>query len=137
MTRSNPTPLLPLGEDINRTLQLLARERELAEARRRSERRGQQLGAGISGEVVEEVEVEPVIEVEMEWNQRQDAAQAHQLNDAAEEEDAPRTMGYYMAPRPADIQSPILHPPVAANNFDINPTLATMIQSNAWSSRAV
>ncbi|CAL1354433.1 unnamed protein product [Linum trigynum] len=39
--------------------------------------------------------------------------------------------GYYMAPKPADIQSPILHPPVVANNFEIKPALVTMIQSNA------
>ncbi|CAL1355580.1 unnamed protein product [Linum trigynum] len=36
-----------------------------------------------------------------------------------------------MTPRPADIQSPILHPPVAAKNFEIKPALVTMIQSNA------
>ncbi|CAL1389180.1 unnamed protein product [Linum trigynum] len=40
-------------------------------------------------------------------------------------------MGYCMAPRPADIQSPILHPPVAANNFRIKLALVTMIQNNA------
>ncbi|CAL1389045.1 unnamed protein product [Linum trigynum] len=53
------------------------------------------------------------------------------MNKAAGEEGAPRMMGYYMAPRPADIQSSILHPPVAANNFEIKPALVTMIQSNA------
>ncbi|CAL1378907.1 unnamed protein product [Linum trigynum] len=68
----------------------------------------------------------------MAGNQRQDgAAQARQLNDAAEEEDAPRTMRYYMAPRSVDLQLEILHPPVAANNFEIMPPLVTMIQSNA------
>ncbi|CAL1388108.1 unnamed protein product [Linum trigynum] len=40
-------------------------------------------------------------------------------------------MGYYMAPRPADIQSPILHPQVEANNFEIKPAVVTMIQDNA------
>ncbi|CAL1360250.1 unnamed protein product [Linum trigynum] len=40
-------------------------------------------------------------------------------------------MGYYMAPRLADIQSPILHPPVAANYFKIKPALVTIIQNNA------
>ncbi|CAL1381511.1 unnamed protein product [Linum trigynum] len=40
-------------------------------------------------------------------------------------------MRYYMALRPADIQSSILHPLVAANNFEIKPTLVTMIQNNA------
>ncbi|CAL1394752.1 unnamed protein product [Linum trigynum] len=39
-------------------------------------------------------------------------------------------MGYYMSPRAADIQSPIQHPPVAANNFEIKPALVT-IQNNA------
>ncbi|CAL1381408.1 unnamed protein product [Linum trigynum] len=103
MTRSNSAPLLPLDEDINRTLRLLARKRELAEAMR-SEIRGQHLGPGVSGEEVEEVEVELVVVVEMAWNQRQDgASQACQLNDAAEEEEAPRMMGYYIATRPADI----------------------------------
>ncbi|CAL1370195.1 unnamed protein product [Linum trigynum] len=63
--------------------------------------------------------------------QRQDAAYARQLNDVAGVEEIPRTMGYYMAPRPAEIQSPILHPPVAANNLEINSALLTMIQSNA------
>ncbi|CAL1401862.1 unnamed protein product [Linum trigynum] len=41
-------------------------------------------------------------------------------------------MGYYMATRAADIQSPILHPPMAANNFEIKPSLVTMIQQNAY-----
>ncbi|CAL1378510.1 unnamed protein product [Linum trigynum] len=47
-------------------------------------------------------------------------------------EEEPRTMGYYMAPRAADIQSPILHPPMASNNFEIKPALVTMIQNNAY-----
>ncbi|CAL1379655.1 unnamed protein product [Linum trigynum] len=99
MTRSNPVPLLPLDEDINQNLRLLAQERELAEARIRSERRGQQLGPGVSGEEVEEVEVEPVVVVEMAGNQRQDASQARQLNDAAGKEEAPRTMGVLYGPK--------------------------------------
>ncbi|CAL1381788.1 unnamed protein product [Linum trigynum] len=53
------------------------------------------------------------------------------MNEATGEEGAPRTMGYYIAPRSVDIQLPILHPPVAANNFQIKSTLVTMIQSNA------
>ncbi|CAL1401880.1 unnamed protein product [Linum trigynum] len=68
----------------------------------------------------------------MAVNQRQDgAAQARHMNEEAGEEGAPRTMGYYMAPRSAYIQSPILHPPVAVNNFEIKPAIVTMIQSNA------
>ncbi|CAL1355186.1 unnamed protein product [Linum trigynum] len=68
----------------------------------------------------------------MAGNQRQDgASQARHMNEEAGEEGAPRTMGYYMAPRSADIQTPILHPPMAANNSEIKPALATMIQSNA------
>ncbi|CAL1388462.1 unnamed protein product [Linum trigynum] len=68
----------------------------------------------------------------MAENQREaGAVQARNLNDAAAEEEAPRTMRYYMAPRPANIQSPILHPPVAANNIEIKPALVTMIQNNA------
>ncbi|CAL1406415.1 unnamed protein product [Linum trigynum] len=59
------------------------------------------------------------------------ASQVHIQNDAAEEE-VPRTMGYYMASRTADIQSPILHPPVAANNFEIKSPLVTMMQNNAF-----
>ncbi|CAL1394391.1 unnamed protein product [Linum trigynum] len=43
----------------------------------------------------------------------------------------PRTMGYYMAPLTADIQSPILLPPAVANNFEIKRALVTMIQNNA------
>ncbi|CAL1388477.1 unnamed protein product [Linum trigynum] len=129
MTRSNPSPR---DEDINLTLRLLARERELAEARRRSKERGQQFGPGVSGVEVEEVKGEPNIGIEMAGNQREaGATQARNLNDAAAEEKAPRTMGYYMAPLPVDIQSPILHPPVAANNFEIKPALVTMIQNNA------
>ncbi|CAL1412254.1 unnamed protein product [Linum trigynum] len=132
MTRSNPTPLLPRDEDINRTLRLLAREREIAEERRRSEERGQQFGPGVSGVEVEEVEGEPDIGVEMAGNQREaGAAQAHNLNDAEMEKESPRTMGYYMAPRPEDIQYPIIHPPVASNNFEFKPALVTMIHNNA------
>ncbi|CAL1370315.1 unnamed protein product [Linum trigynum] len=98
MTRSNPIPLLPSDEDINRTLRLLARERELAEARSRSEERGQQFGPGVRGVEVEEVEGEPDIGVEMAGNQREvGAAQDRNLNDAATEEEIPRKMGYYMA----------------------------------------
>ncbi|CAL1371128.1 unnamed protein product [Linum trigynum] len=100
MTRSNPAPLAPLDENINRTLRLLAQERELAEARSRSEERGQQVGPGVRG-----VEVE--IEVEMAENQLQGgAAQPQNHNEGAAAEEAPKTMGYYMAPRPADIQPP-------------------------------
>ncbi|CAL1353779.1 unnamed protein product [Linum trigynum] len=89
MTRSNPAPLLPRDEDINRTLRLLARERELVEARRRGEERGQQFGPSASGEEVEEVEVEPVVGVEMAGNQRQEGvAQARNLKDEAAEEEA-------------------------------------------------
>ncbi|CAL1359685.1 unnamed protein product [Linum trigynum] len=96
-----------------------------------NERGGQQLSSGVSGGGVEEVKVEPVVEEEMAGNQRQEGgAQARHMNVAAGEEGAPRTMGYYMAPRPADIQSPILHPTVAANNFEIKLALVTMIQSN-------
>ncbi|CAL1379652.1 unnamed protein product [Linum trigynum] len=40
-------------------------------------------------------------------------------------------MGYYMAPWAAEIQSPILHPLVADNNFEIKPALVKMIQNNA------
>ncbi|CAL1400388.1 unnamed protein product [Linum trigynum] len=106
MTRSNPTPLVPLDENINKTLRLLAWERELAESMRRSEERGQQLCPGVSGVEVEGVEGEVDIGVEMVENQREGgAAQAHNHNDEAAEEEAPRTMRYYMAPRPADIQS--------------------------------
>ncbi|CAL1361483.1 unnamed protein product [Linum trigynum] len=47
-----------------------------------------------------------------------------------EENEEPRTMGYYMAPRAVDIQPSILHPPVAANNFEITPSLVTMIHNN-------
>ncbi|CAL1408044.1 unnamed protein product [Linum trigynum] len=36
-----------------------------------------------------------------------------------------------MAPWVENIQSPILHPSVAANNFEIKPALVTMIQNNA------
>ncbi|CAL1354617.1 unnamed protein product [Linum trigynum] len=78
------------------------------------------------------MEVEPVVVVEMAGNQSQDgAAHARQLNDVAEEEETSRTMEYYMAPRPADIESPILYPPVAAKNFEIKPALVTMIHSNS------
>ncbi|CAL1388463.1 unnamed protein product [Linum trigynum] len=131
MTRSNSAPLVPLDENINRTLQLLARKRELAEARRRSEERGQQFCHGVSGVEVEGVEGEFDIGVEMAKNQQGGgAAQSHNQNDEAAEEEAPRTMCYYMAPWLEDIQSPILHPLVAANNFEIKPTLVTMIQNN-------
>ncbi|CAL1354653.1 unnamed protein product [Linum trigynum] len=41
-------------------------------------------------------------------------------------------MGYYMAPWVADIQSPILHPPVATNNFEIKLIVVTMIQNNSY-----
>ncbi|CAL1394946.1 unnamed protein product [Linum trigynum] len=40
-------------------------------------------------------------------------------------------MGYYLAPRAADIQSHILDPPVEANNFEIKPAIVTMNQNNA------
>ncbi|CAL1378900.1 unnamed protein product [Linum trigynum] len=126
MTRSNPTPLTPLDEDINRTLRLLAREREQAEARRRSEERGKQVGLGIEG-------IEGEFEVEMAGDQHRGANLLPIPNFEARVEEEPRTMRYYMAPRAADIQSPILHPPVAANNFEIKPSLATMIQQNAYS----
>ncbi|CAL1360277.1 unnamed protein product [Linum trigynum] len=43
----------------------------------------------------------------------------------------PQGMGYYMAPRLAYIQSSILHPPVAAYNFEIKPAIVTMIHNNA------
>ncbi|CAL1378554.1 unnamed protein product [Linum trigynum] len=39
-------------------------------------------------------------------------------------------MGYYMAPRVADIQPTILHPLVAANNFEIKLRLVTMMKNN-------
>ncbi|CAL1381778.1 unnamed protein product [Linum trigynum] len=115
MTQSNPTALAPLDENTNRTLRLLARERELAEARRRIEERGQpQVGPGIEGVVVEEEfeSEEKRSEAEMATNQEAQAGAAEQ----------PWTMSYYMAPRAADIQPTILHPPVAANNFEIKPT---------------
>ncbi|CAL1370891.1 unnamed protein product [Linum trigynum] len=125
MTRSNPTPLLPREEDINRTLPLLARDRELAEARRRSEEWNQR-------EEGEEEEGEPIVGAEIAENQREaKAGQARNLNDVVAEKEAPTTMGYYIAPRPADIQSPILNPPIAANNFNIKLDLVTMIENNA------
>ncbi|CAL1380730.1 unnamed protein product [Linum trigynum] len=96
MTRSNPPPLTPLDEDINRTLRLLARERELAEARRRSEERGQQVGPRFEG-------IEGEVEVEMSANQPQAANPALNPNAVAGAEEEPRTMGYYMAPRAAHI----------------------------------
>ncbi|CAL1412037.1 unnamed protein product [Linum trigynum] len=125
MTRSNPLHLTPLDEDINRTLRLLAREREQAEARRRSEERGQQVGHRI--EVIE-----GGVEVEMTGNQHREANPLPNPTGEAEVEKVPMTMGYYMDPRAADIQSPILHPPVAANNFEIKPSLMTMIQQYAY-----
>ncbi|CAL1388851.1 unnamed protein product [Linum trigynum] len=42
-----------------------------------------------------------------------------------------RTMGYYIAPMAADIQPDIRHLPMAANNFEIKPTLITIIQNNS------
>ncbi|CAL1412302.1 unnamed protein product [Linum trigynum] len=125
MTRSNPTPLTPLDEDINQTLRLLAREREQAEARRRSEERGQQVDHGI--EVVKEE-----VEVEMAGNQNRGANPLPNPNGEAGAEKGLRNMRYYMAPRAEDILYPILHPPVAANNFEIKPSLVTMIQQNAY-----
>ncbi|CAL1381517.1 unnamed protein product [Linum trigynum] len=132
MTRSNPTPLVLLDEDINRTLRLLARERELAEARRRSERGGQQLGSGVSGEVVEEVEVEPVIEEEMVEKQRQDgAAQVRHMNEEAGEEGAPRTMGVLYGPK-AGRHSIAYHTSSGGGKqFRDQAALVTMIQNNA------
>ncbi|CAL1381875.1 unnamed protein product [Linum trigynum] len=59
------------------------------------------------------------------------ASQVHNHNDEAADEEISRTMGYYMSPRPVDIESPILHPTVAASNFEIKPALVTMIQNNA------
>ncbi|CAL1403209.1 unnamed protein product [Linum trigynum] len=68
----------------------------------------------------------------MAGNQHRGAIPLSNPNVEAGEEEEPRTMGYYMAPQAADIQSPILHPPVAANNFEIKPSLVTMIQQNAY-----
>ncbi|CAL1401977.1 unnamed protein product [Linum trigynum] len=124
MTEINPTPLTPLDKNIKRTLRLLARERELAEARRRIEERGQQVDPGFGG-----IEVE--VEVEMAENQHRGANPLQKQNEEAGVEEEPRAMGYYMAPWAVDIQSPILHPPVAANNFEIKPALVMMIQNNA------
>ncbi|CAL1370201.1 unnamed protein product [Linum trigynum] len=105
MIRSSPTPLAPLDEDLNRTLRHLAHERELAEARRRIE---------------EEVVVEEGVDSEEEGSVAEMADnQPAQGRVAAEEQ--PSTMGYYMAPRLADIQPAIRHPPMAANNFEIKP----------------
>ncbi|CAL1413684.1 unnamed protein product [Linum trigynum] len=101
MTQSNSTPLAPLDEDLKRTLRHLARERELAEARRR---------------IKEEVVVEEGVEFEEEGSEAEMAANQPAQEEAAAEEQ-PRTMGYYMAPRPTDIQPAIRHPPVAANIF--------------------
>ncbi|CAL1395648.1 unnamed protein product [Linum trigynum] len=126
MNRSNLTPLIPLDEDINRTLRFLALEKEQAEARkRRSEEGGQHVGAEVEG-------IEREVEVEMAANQPQAANPTPNANAEAEAEEEPRTMGYYMAPRAADIQLPILHPPVAANNFEIKPSIVSMIQQNAY-----
>ncbi|CAL1379048.1 unnamed protein product [Linum trigynum] len=118
MIRSNPAPLTPLDEDINRTLRLLAREREQAEAKRRSEERGKQVGPKVEA-------IEEGVVVEMAANQHRGANPLPNPNGEAEAKEGPRTMGYYMAPRATDIQSPIFHPPVASNNFEIiNPSLS-------------
>ncbi|CAL1382146.1 unnamed protein product [Linum trigynum] len=114
MNRSNPTPLAPLDEDLNRTLRHLARERELVEARRRIE---------------EEILVEEGVDSKEEESEAEMAANQPAQGAAVEEQR--RTMGYYMDPRPTNIQLAIRHPPVAANNFEIKHTLVTMIQNSA------
>ncbi|CAL1394341.1 unnamed protein product [Linum trigynum] len=76
--------------------------------------------------------IEGEVEVEMAGNQHRGANPHQNPNVEAGAEEEPRTMGYYMAPRAADIQSPILYPPVAANNFEIKLALVTMIQNNAY-----
>ncbi|CAL1400322.1 unnamed protein product [Linum trigynum] len=120
MTRSNPTPLAPLDENLNRTLRLLAREWELAEARRRIEERGQpQVGHEVEEVVVEE-------EFESEEEEGSEAEMAENQN-APDGDDEPRTMDYYMAQRAVDIRSTNLHPLVVANNFEIKRDLVTMI----------
>ncbi|CAL1372290.1 unnamed protein product [Linum trigynum] len=106
------------------TLRLLARERELAKARRRIEERGQQVGPRFGG-------IEGEVEVEMAGNQHRGANPLQNHNEEARAEEEPRTMGYYMTPQAVDIQSPILNPPVAANNFEIKLALVTIIQNNA------
>ncbi|CAL1412039.1 unnamed protein product [Linum trigynum] len=68
---------------------------------------------------------------ELKENQHRGANQLQNQNEEAGAVEEPRTMGYYMAPRAADIQSPILHPPLAANNFEIKPSFVMMIQNNA------
>ncbi|CAL1391338.1 unnamed protein product [Linum trigynum] len=120
MTRSNPKPLAPLNENLNCTLRLLARERELAEARRRIEERGQlQVGPEV------EAEVEERREVKMAANQNAQGGEGAAVGEQL------RTMGYYMTPRMTNIQLAIRHPPESANNFEINPSLVTMIKNNA------
>ncbi|CAL1372021.1 unnamed protein product [Linum trigynum] len=120
MTWRNPSPLVPLDETINRTLRLLAREWELVEARRKIEEREQP-------QFDPEVEVEE--EVELEEEEGSEAEMVENQN-AQERNEETRTMGYYMAPRAADIQPTIMHPPMAANNFEIKLSLVTVIQNN-------
>ncbi|CAL1355462.1 unnamed protein product [Linum trigynum] len=125
MTRSNLTHFSPLDENPNRTLRLLARGRELEEARRRIEE-GEQPQVGPKEEIV----VEEDFDSEEEGSVANMAANQHDPGGSSVEEQA-RTMGYYIAPRVADIQLTIRHPAVAANNFEIKPALVTMIQNNA------
>ncbi|CAL1394168.1 unnamed protein product [Linum trigynum] len=68
----------------------------------------------------------------MAGNQHRGAKPFPIPNVEAGAEEEPRTMGYYMAPRAADIQSPILHPSVPAKNYEIKPALVTIVQNNAY-----
>ncbi|CAL1370219.1 unnamed protein product [Linum trigynum] len=115
MTRSNPTPLAPLDENLNHTLRHLARERELAVDVRR---------------------IEKEIVVEEGFDSEEEGSEANMSDNqpapgGAVTEEQPRTMGYYMAPRTVDILPAIQYPLVVSKNFEIKPALVTMIQNNA------
>ncbi|CAL1382270.1 unnamed protein product [Linum trigynum] len=113
MTRSNPIPLTPLDEDINRTLRLLTREREQAESRRRSEEKGQQVGPGIE-------RIEGEVEVEIAGNQHRGSRG--------------RSKDYGILHGSTGGGYPISHltSTRGPNNFEIKPSLVTMIQQNAY-----